>query len=80
MSNQKILAQGLTTRPLAATLRGVLDWYKRQPANEQLSLITGFRKNAEGEWSENRTSWGEYLAREQELIRALNRRAAERSD
>jgi 2'-hydroxyisoflavone reductase len=69
MSNQRALAQGLTTRPLAITLRETLDWYKAQPDATKASLITGFRRNADGSWSENRSSWSDYLAREQELIR-----------
>jgi 2'-hydroxyisoflavone reductase len=68
MSNQRALAQGLTTRPIGITLRETLDWYRKQPPDQQASLITGFRRNADGTWSENRASWPDYLSRERELL------------
>lgn len=68
MSNERALAKGLTTRPIDITLRETLDWYRTQPHVEQESLITGFRRNADGTWSQNRSSWAEYLARERQIL------------
>jgi nucleoside-diphosphate-sugar epimerase len=68
MSNQRALAQGLSTRPIGTTLRDTLDWYRKQPSAQQESLITGFRKKADGTWSQNTSSWVDYLARERELL------------
>ena len=62
MSNERAIAQGLTTRPIAVTLKGALDAYR------ETSLITGFRKNTDGTWSQNLSSWPDYLARERELL------------
>ena len=68
MSNQRALSQGLTTRPIETTLRDTLAWHRKQPPDQQASLITGFRKNADGTWSQNQATWPDYLARERELL------------
>jgi 2'-hydroxyisoflavone reductase len=68
MSNQRALAQGLTTRSTEATLRESLAWYRTQPAAQQGSLITGFRKKPDGTWGPSVSSWPDYLARERELL------------
>jgi 2'-hydroxyisoflavone reductase len=77
MSNERALAGGLTTRPLSATLRDTLDWFRRLPAQEQSPLITGFRRREDGAFVPVTTTWTRYLGREREALAAWHGRRRE---
>jgi 2'-hydroxyisoflavone reductase len=75
ISNKKAIANGLTTRPMAATLAETSLWYMRQPADRQAELVTGFKKRANGTgFQEVRMSWPDYLKRETEALAAWKAR------
>ena len=49
ISIQRALAKGLTFRPLAATARDTLEWFKSQPAERQAKLKAGLSPEREAE-------------------------------
>ncbi|MGI9013287.1 MAG: NAD-dependent epimerase/dehydratase family protein [Phycisphaerales bacterium] len=48
-SNSKAVARGLTFRPLAATVRDTLDWYRSLPPERQAELRAGITPEREAE-------------------------------
>ncbi len=44
---RKALATGLTFRPLAVTVRDLLDWFRTQPAERQATLRAGWKREDE---------------------------------
>ena len=75
MSNQRALASGLTTRPIETTLRDILDWYRSQTAEQTASLITGFRHQADGSWTSAKSTWTDYLTKEEQMLAKWHRQA-----
>lgn len=71
MSNELALKNGLTTRPVSATLADVLRWYEQQPAEQRNSLTTGFRRKDDGSgWTSATMPWTDYLQREKQTLAA----------
>src|SRR5690606_7086441 len=77
MSNARAIASGLRTRPLDATLRDALEWHRQLPEEQRSTLITGFRRKADGSFEPATSSWESYLEREKALIAAWRKRAAQ---
>ncbi len=69
MNNRRALAQGLTTRPVSATLADTLSWYQQRPP--QTDVLTGYRPKEDGSGFEPvRLPWPEYLERERMVLDA----------
>jgi 2'-hydroxyisoflavone reductase len=76
MSNERALAQGLTTRPVRITLADSLQWYKALPGAERSMLTTGHKQKEDGTWGPVTMLWPEYLKREREVLAAWRARSA----
>jgi 2'-hydroxyisoflavone reductase len=74
MSNERAIANGLTTRSISQTLRGALAWYNNQAPDQKAELITGFKRQPDGTWAAAKSPWSEYLARERELLADFQKR------
>ena len=68
MNNSKALQRRLTFRPLAATARDTLGWYKRQPPHLQAQLLQGLT---------GMFSMEDSMEHEQELLNAWHRHATQ---
>lgn len=68
----RALAQGLTTRSVAVTMKDEWHWIQHLPA--QTSVFTGFRPKADGSGFESvNVPWPTYLAREKGILTAWHR-------
>jgi hypothetical protein len=71
MSNERALANGLTTRPLSVMLADTVQWHKQQATAVQAAVRAGYRKKKDGSgWEPMSMPWPAYLAREKETLAA----------
>ena len=71
MSNERALANGLTTRPMSVTLGDALRWYEQQPTEQRATLTTGFKRKEDNSGFTSATMpWMDYLRREKETLEA----------
>lgn len=80
ISNKKAIANGLATRPIAATLADTLAWYKLLPTGRQSELVTGFKKRENGPGFEViQMPWPDYLGHESEALSAWKAAKAQKT-
>jgi 2'-hydroxyisoflavone reductase len=68
MSNERVLKQGLTTRPLSSTMRAAVAWYDKQ--EDQSTIVTGFKRKDDGTFGAASSSWVDYLDHEKLALAA----------
>jgi 2'-hydroxyisoflavone reductase len=70
IKSDKAIAKGLIYRPLSVTARDTLEWYKSQPAEDQLAIATGFKVDDISTLKAHTvvTLWTEIMQREKEIL------------